>query len=42
MPEAVGYTVRAPGDRLGPGLGLDGAFAHLAVVLIESYYICFH
>ena len=42
MPKAIGYTMSTPGDRLCSGLGLDGTFAHLAVVFVESYDKRFH
>ena len=42
MPEAIVHAVCAFGDRLCSGLGLDGTFAHLTVVLVKSYDECFH
>jgi hypothetical protein len=42
MPEAIGCTIRTLGDRLIPIPSFDSPLAHLTVMLIESYYECFH
>ena len=42
MPEAIVHAVCAFGDCLFPVTSLDGTFAHLAVVFVESYDKRFH